>query len=59
MTESNELYARYNVDDVSDIVSVYDIIGKKYGFLERGGLINYDRVTDLVINDVKPDNLAN
>ena len=26
----NILKERYNVDDVSDIVSVYDIIGKKY-----------------------------
>ncbi len=55
----NILKERYNVDDVSDIVSVYDIIGKKYGFLERGGLINYDRVTDLVINDVKQGKIKN
>ena len=53
------LKERYNVDDVSDIVSVYDIIGKKYGFLERGGLINYDRVTDLVINDLKQGKIKN
>ena len=46
----NEKYGVTNIDDFDD---VYETIGKKRGFLMKGGVVDYDRVTDLVINDIK------
>ena len=49
-----EKYGIYNIDDIEE---VYNIIGKKKGFLIKGGEIDYDRVTDLIINDLKNGNI--
>ena len=46
----NDKYGVTNIDDFDD---VYQTIGKKRGFLMKGGVVDYDRVTDLVINDIK------
>ena len=47
------LETNYGVIDISDFYEVYDTIGKKRGFIGKGGVIDDDRVTDLIINDVK------
>ena len=47
------LLDNYYVDDVSDIEEAFEIIGKKKGFLSRGGIVDYDRVVDVIINDIK------
>ena len=39
--------------DISDFYEVYEVIGKRRGFIMRGGVIDDDRVTDLIINDIK------
>lgn len=43
----------YGVTDIVDFYEVYDTIGRRRGFIGRGGVIDDDRVTDLIINDVK------
>ena len=49
---------RYGVTDISDFDEVYNIIGKKRGFLMKGGVVDYDRVTDSIINDVKQGKIS-
>ena len=43
----------YDVDSSFEIEEIYDAIAKRRGFLMKGGVSDYDRVTDLIINDVK------
>ena len=47
------LESYYGVTDISDFYEVYEVIGKRRGFIMRGGIIDDDRVTDLIINDIK------
>ncbi len=51
----NILHTRYNITSVNndDIIETYDAIGKKMGAIIKGGEIDYDRVSNLVMNDVK------
>ena len=50
---SDVLESYYGVTDISDFYEVYETIGKRRGFIMRGGIIDDDRVTDLIINDIK------
>ncbi len=54
-----KLKERYGVDSIDDeeIVEVYDIIGRKFGCLIRGGNIDYDKVIGIIINDIKNGNV--
>mgnify|MGYP003289008391 CR=1 FL=1 len=49
------LKTRYNIDSVNndDLGETYDLIGKKIGAIIRGGEIDYDRVSNAIMNDVK------
>lgn len=49
------LKSRYNIDyvDNDDLCVTYDSIGKKIGAIIKGGEIDYDRVSNAIINDVK------
>ena len=47
------LEKNYNITDISDFDEVYTLIAKKRGFIMKGNEPNYDRVTDLIINDIK------
>lgn len=47
------LSENYNVEAIEDFYEVFETIGKKKGFLSRGGIVNDDRVVNLVINDIK------
>lgn len=49
----NILESNYGVTDIEDFYEVFDTIGRRRGFVARGGIINDDRVVDLVINDIK------
>lgn len=50
----NLLEERYKVDHLDeDIVDTLDLIGKRRGCLIRGGEIDYDKVFNLVLNDIK------
>ena len=43
----------YKIEDISDTYEVFETIGKKKGFLMKGGYVDYDKVIDLIINDIK------
>lgn len=49
------LKGRYNIEHVDneDLCVTYDAIGKKIGALISGGEIDYDRVSNAILNDVK------
>ena len=56
----DNLKERYGIDefDVDDVIPTYDIIGKKRGCLIRGGEVDYDKVSNLIINDLKEGRLG-
>lgn len=48
------LQKRYDIGTMDmDIVEVYDKIGRKIGAIVKGGQIDYDRVSNAIINDIK------
>lgn len=49
---------KYGVTSIEDFDLVYETIGKKRGFLMKGGVVDYDRVTDCVINDIKQGKIS-
>ena len=57
----NILEARYGIKEFNmDIVEEsYEVIGKKYGCLIKGGEIDYTRVSNQIINDVRNEAVKN
>jgi len=50
----NILKTRYNLNNIDeDICITYDIIGKKIGAIISGGEVDYDRVSNYILNDIK------
>ena len=48
------LRERYGIDHVSDdIEDTLEVIGKKRGCIIRGGVVDYDKVYSVVMNDIK------
>ena len=48
------LKERYSIESIDeDIINTIEIIGKKRGCLIKGGEIDYDKVIELIINDIK------
>lgn len=48
----NILKERYNINEIDDIVLVYEKIGKNMGAIKNGE-VDYDRVSKKILNDVK------
>lgn len=53
-----ERYGVFNID-FEDIVPTLDLIGKRRGCLIKGGEIDYDKVVNIIINDVKNGTIKN
>ena len=50
----NILKERYNLTEIDeDFIEAFEVIGKKRGCLIKGGEIDYDKVCNVVINDIK------
>lgn len=48
------LKSRYNISYIDeDVCITYDIIGKKIGAIVSGGEVDYNRVSDYILNDIK------
>lgn len=48
------LEERYGVVELDeDLIEVYDMIAKKRGALSRGGVADYDKVSNIIIRDLK------
>lgn len=52
------LIARYGIDNLEDFDEVYEKIGKKRGALIRGGEVDYDKVSLIIIRDLKEGHLG-
>ena len=51
---------RYGVTyNSNDIVEILDTIGTKRGCLERGGIVSYEKVYNLILQDIKNNNFGN
>ena len=51
---------RYGVSYTdNDIVEILDTIGTKRGCLERGGIVSYEKVYNVILQDIKNNNFGN
>ena len=54
------LKMRYGIEELDDdLIETYDLIGKKRGALSRGGITDYERVSEIVIKDLQNGYLGN
>jgi len=55
----NKLKERYNIDTVNndDLSETYDLIGKRIGAIISGGEIDYDRVSNTILEDIKSERI--
>ena len=55
------LKERYNLDnmDNDDLVEVYETIGRRIGAVISGGEIDYDRVSETILEDIKNERIKN
>lgn len=49
----NKLKERYDITNLDDIVEVYEIIGRKRGALSRGNIVDYEKVSNIIIRDLR------
>lgn len=50
----DRLFERYGIDTIDDdYILVYESIGRKRGALSKGGVVDYDKVSDIIISDLK------
>ena len=58
---NNILKDRYGIECVNneDIEETLEAIGRKRGCLVRGGMVDYDKVYNIIINDIKTGNIKN
>lgn len=54
----NQLKDRYQLEEIEDMVEVFESIGRIRGALESGGQVNYDKVADIVIRDLRVGRLG-
>lgn len=53
------LEERFNIDrEMNDMVEIFEAIGKKRGCLESGGTVNFDKVAEVVIQDLRTGRLG-
>ncbi len=56
----DKLKERYGIIELTeDIIDTFDIIGKKRGCLIKGGQVDYDKVINVIINDIKNGYIKN
>src|SRR5699024_5237797 len=50
----NRIEQRYNIEvDMTDMWDVFTSIGKARGALEGGGVVNFDKVSNIVLEDLR------
>ena len=56
----DKLKERYGIEEITeDIIDTFDIIGKKRGCLIKGGQVDYDKVINVIMNDIKNGYIKN
>lgn len=55
------LKERYKIDHINleNIEETLELIGKNRGCLMKGGIVDYDKVNEIIINDIKNGNIKN
>ena len=49
-----KLLERYDIKELDDdLIEAYDIIGKKRGALSKGGITDYEKVSNIIVRDLK------
>ena len=55
-----KLEERYGITELDeDFIETYELIGKRRGALSRGGIVDYERVSDIIIKDLKSNYFKN
>lgn len=56
----DNLKERYGIDDfdIDDVIPTYDMIGKKRGCLIKGGEVDFDKVSSIIIKDLREGRLG-
>ena len=50
----DKLEEKYGITELDDdFVEAYEAIGKKRGVLSKGGIVDYERVSRIIIQDLK------
>ena len=50
----NRLIDRYGIDNLDDDIEIiYEMIGKKRGALKKGGIVDYDKVSKIIVLDFR------
>ncbi|MEB3749547.1 MULTISPECIES: ribosome biogenesis GTPase YlqF [Geobacillus] len=53
------LLSRYDLDDIpADIVALFEAIGRRRGCLTAGGGVDYDKVAEIVLSDIRTEKLG-
>ena len=47
----NERYGITELDE--DYIEAYEMIGKRRGALSRGGIVDYEKVSNIIVRDLK------
>ena len=55
----DKIFERYEIKEIDEDYLFYDSIAKKRGAIKKGGLFDYDRVTDIIIKDFKNNYFGN
>ena len=56
----DNLYERYSINKIDeDYINVYELIGKKRGVLSSGGIVDYEKVSRIIIKDLNDGKLGN
>ena len=56
---NSKLNERYGIEHINsdDYIETFDIIGKKRGCLLKGGIVDYDKVYQVIVRDIKDANI--
>jgi ribosome biogenesis GTPase A len=52
------LKERFSLENVDDMMEAFETIGKKRGCLESGGRINFEKVSDIILQDLRTGKLG-
>ena len=49
-----QLQERYGIESLSeDMIEEFDLVAKRRGALSKGGVADYEKVSSIIINDLK------
>ena len=55
----DRLKDRYGLEELDeDFIEAYDLIASRRGALTKGGVADYDKVSNIIINDLKNGNFG-